>query len=345
MLFFRKKDEEEEVDGRKTVSRKPRRKKKEPPKPWTKKERYILLFVLVSTVLISGTLALYAREWKLPGFPRISVSKISFFDSTPIVIDGDSVNVSEEDRKKADQIKKQFRLETKDLSGVYGFYLIDLDSAYGFGIDQKETFQAASLVKLPVMAGMYLKAQRDNFDLDSTYVLQEEDKVDGSGSLYGEPEGYELSYRDLIGLMGKQSDNTSFNVARNLLGDEVIKEVISEFGMENTYLETNETTLEDIGTFFDNLYQSSVLTRQDSEEMLGFLTDTIYELWMAAGIPENVRVAHKFGREIHVVNDGGVVYYEKPFVLVIMSKGVIENEADEVFPELSRSIFSTWVSN
>ena len=115
--------------------------------------------------------------------------------------------------------------------------------------------------------------------------------------------------------------------------------------MGSTSLETNETTLSDIGTFFDNLYQSSVLTRQDGEEMLGFLTDTIYESWMAAGIPENVRVAHKFGREIHVVNDGGVIYYEKPFVLVIMSKGVIESEADEVFPELSRSIFSTWVSN
>ena len=88
-----------------------------------------------------------------------------------------------------------------------------------------------------------------------------------------------------------------------------------------------------------------MLSKEDSEEMLGFLTDTIYESWLAAGIPENVRVAHKFGREIHVVNDGGVIYYEKPFVLVIMSKGVIESEADEVFPQLSRSIFGRWIAN
>ncbi|MFC1710429.1 serine hydrolase, partial [Patescibacteria group bacterium] len=267
MALFRKKKEEEEAEEEKTKVTKPRRKKKEPPKPWTKKERYILLFVLVSTVLISGALALSAREWKVAGLPRITIPKISFFDTSPIVIDGDNVSVSEEDKNKANGIKDKFRSDTKDLTGVYGFYLFDLTSGYGFGVDQREVFQAASLIKLPVMAGMYLDAKAGFIDLDSTYTLKEEDKISGSGSLYGEKAGYQISYRDLIKLMGKESDNTAFNITKNYLGDEKIKTAMHEFGMNHTSLEENETTMEDIGIFFKNLYQSRVLSKEDSEQM------------------------------------------------------------------------------
>ena len=71
----------------------------------------------------------------------------------------------------------------------------------------------------------------------------------------------------------------------------------------------------------------------------GYLTDTIYESWVPEGIPDEIDVAHKFGRELHVVNDAGIVFAEEPFVLVIVSKGVVEREADEIFPELARLVF------
>jgi len=69
------------------------------------------------------------------------------------------------------------------------------------------------------------------------------------------------------------------------------------------------------------------------------LTDTIYEEHLVKGIPEDIKVAHKYGREVHVVNDAGIVYVDNPYIVVIMTKGVIESEADEIFPELSKIIF------
>src|SRR4030042_3179278 len=66
-----------------------KRKKKEPPKPWTKKERYLVLLVLGITVIISSLLGLSAREWKLPGFPRLKLPSFSLFKSETIVIEGD----------------------------------------------------------------------------------------------------------------------------------------------------------------------------------------------------------------------------------------------------------------
>jgi len=42
---------------------------------------------------------------------------------------------------------------------------------------------------------------------------------------------------------------------------------------------------------------------------------------------------------VHVVNDAGIVLTDNPFVVVIMSKGVVEKEADEIFPTLSKLVF------
>ena len=54
---------------------------------------------------------------------------------------------------------------------------------------------------------------------------------------------------------------------------------------------------------------------------------------------ENIKVAHKYGRELHIVNDAGIVFSQKPYVVVIMSKGVVDEEADQAFPQLSKIIY------
>ena len=78
--------------------------------------------------------------------------------------------------------------------------------------------------------------------------------------------------------------------------------------------------------------------RKHKDEILGFLTDTVYESWISEGITD-ADVAHKFGREVHVVNDAGIVLADESFVLVILTKGVVEREADEVFPELAKLVY------
>ncbi|MBI3443509.1 serine hydrolase, partial [Candidatus Woesebacteria bacterium] len=67
--------------------------------------------------------------------------------------------------------------------------------------------------------------------------------------------------------------------------------------------------------------------------------------WIVKGIPEDVRVAHKYGRELHVVNDAGIAFTDKPFILVIMSKGIVEKEADAIFPELARIVYDVQTEN
>lgn len=327
-----------------------KRKRKEPPKPWGKKERLLILILLAATAGTSGILALSSRVWKLPGLPRFAVPKLSaislpFFGEETIVIE--KKPQTEDDRRKSEEVVKLFKGETSGLTGVYGMYFVNLKTGYSYGIYEDEEFEPASLNKLPVMVGMYREAEKGNLDLETKYSLKSSDKVGGSGSLYGKPAGIILTYRDLVRYMGNESDNTAVTIARRTLGKEKIEATIDAIGMENTVAlgEEQKTTPRDIGILFKELYENDLLSEDNSREILDFMTDTVYESWLAAGIPSGTKVAHKFGREVHVVNDGGIVFVEDPFVLVILSKGVVEMEADNFFPNITRKIYEVYTRN
>lgn len=339
-IFKRRKEKEEQ-----TFSKRPnykslrgaRKKKKDSPGPWTKKERFLVTYFFLGTVVLSGVLALSARSWKLPNFPRIRLPSFEIFKGGIITIEGNRPNSA--NQQKVDSVVSVFKDKTKGLSGVYGLYILDLNDDFGYGVNEKEIFQAASLIKLPVMLTMYMEDAKGNIDLEEKYSLKSSDKVGGAGSLQYKNEGYEITYRELIELMGQESDNTAFRIVRNLLGDQKVQETIDEIGMTRSGLVDNETTPKDIGLFFEKLWKGNLISNENRDELLGFLTDTIYEAWLADGIPADIQIAHKFGRETNVVNDAGIVFSENPFIVVIMSKGVVEREADEIFPELARIVY------
>lgn len=323
-----------------------KKRRKEPPRPWTKKDRYLILMVLFFTVLTSALLALSAREWKLPGMPRFKIPSLDLLKSEKIIIEGPKKTKPRNfDESAVNTIRDQFAQETQKLSGVYGFYVVDLTSGYAFGVNENEAFTAASLMKLPVMAAMYQLEENGGINLDEKYILKAGDRASGSGSLYSKPAGYEVTYRNLVNLMGKQSDNTAFKICLDKLGRGQIPAIITRMGMDNTDFEKGKTTPSDIGAFFDDLWKENIVSDAHKEAIFESLTETIYEAWLTEGVPEGVRVAHKYGRDLHVVNDAGIVFSKNPYVVVLMSKGVVEREADGVFPKLSKIIFENLDGN
>lgn len=312
-LFNRKKEEVEEEElieesPRKIRDLKPenKRTRKEPSKPWGVKERLVVLITLLITVLSSGFLALSARNYKLPNLPKItlpSFKDMNLFKEQVIVVGNKGSKISQ---SKIENTKKLFKEATNEYSGIYAFYIYDLNGDYYYGINYQEKMQAASLIKLPVM---YLGFKKD-IDMN------------------------------LLEAMGKRSDNAAFLKTINILGRENINKTILELGMAKTSLSENTTTPEEIGVFFKKLYKRELLEEDDTTNFLNYLTDTNFENWLRLGIPVDISLAHKYGREVHVVNDAGIVLSKKPFVLVIMTDGVIEKEADELFPKLTELLYN-----
>lgn len=322
------KDDDEEFEQLEVKDLKPenRKKRKEVSKPWGKKERYTVLTFLVLTVFISGILSAGSTNWKLSGFPQIKLPtfkglNFDFLNGKTIIIGKPFDPDRDKQEERADKIKKGFSLKTKSLSGIYAFYVVELSNGYSFGKNEEDLLTAASLIKLPVLATLYMEADAGTINLD--------DKPEGSGQ----------TFRQLAQEMGKKSSNEAQLAALKVLGKDKIQVTIDKLGMKNTSYLENKTTPKDIGIFFQKLWTGQVVTEKSRDEILGYLTDTIYEDWIKKGIPE-VRVAHKYGREVHVVSDAGIVYSDKPFVLVIMSQGVVDKEADLVIPEIAAFVYN-----
>lgn len=354
MAILRRRKEEEDIEEKEVrtkkvgrVDKKDKKIKKEQPKVWGRKERLIVLFFILVTAGASSVLALSSRAWKLPGIPRIKLRPFSFpfFGEERIVIEGD--NFRDIDQGKVDEVIDEFKEVTKDLSGVYGLYVVDLKTGFSYGVNEEEAFEPASLNKLPAMLALYREAEKRRLDLDSEYLLKESDKRSGSGSLSGKPEGFELTYRDLVYYMAKESDNTAFNIVINILGAEKVIQTMGEIGMENTVVfgEEQTTTPIDTGILFRKIWTKELINDEHSDELLDYLTDTLFEEWLVAGISKDIKVAHKYGREVHVVNDAGIVFSEDPFIVVILSEGVIEREADRIIPQLAQIISGAYIKN
>jgi beta-lactamase class A len=317
----------------------PRKKKKGPSTKELKEikrrraegRKWVLVLVAVTAIASFSFWILGQREGGLSGM----ISPIG--ESVGELTDGKLA--TRKTQKDLESTERKIEEIVKDLQGTYGVYVYNLTSRHSYGFNQEKVFPAASLIKLPLIIALYQEAEAGIIDLESEYVLRVEDKETGAGVIQYKPIGTRYTYRELTQLMGRYSDNTAFNVVRQLLGDERIQATIDGLEMTKTSLEENKTSPADIGLFFRKFYAQSLLTRNHRDEIIDYLTKTAYEDRIPAGVPEDVKVAHKIGNETNSFSDAGIVFGKEPFILVIISKDALEKEALEALPEITKIVW------
>lgn len=299
-----------------------------------KQARLVLLFVFCLTLLLVGISLSYRKIPEI--IKRINepvVVSSKQFSSLPTAT---PTPIMESEKKAVEALIAPLR-------GTYGVYFRDLESNSSFSINGSVQMNSASLMKMPVLLTLFREYEAGRIKLDTVYKLQAEDKRGGAGSLGGRPVGFEITYREMAKLMGEQSDNTAFNIIGNkILGEAKIQETIDKLGMKQTSYKDFLTSPEDMGLFFRKLYLEKIISDKSRDEILKYITKTIWEDRIPAGIPTGVVVAHKIGSDTGVISDAGIIFAKKPFILVIMSENVNEAEAKEVLPKIAKTIYEMW---
>ncbi|HRR05467.1 MAG TPA: class A beta-lactamase-related serine hydrolase, partial [Candidatus Woesebacteria bacterium] len=280
-----------------------------------KRRRIIFVLLLLTTGL---SFLIYLGKQASPKIEEITQPVV--FRSSPAF----SPSPSPVEKSKALELEKILA----GRQGVYGVYYLNLETKEAVSIREKESFPAASLIKLPIVYTLYQQAQEGKINLEEKYTLREEDKVGGAGSLYQKEAGAVYSYRELARLCGKQSDNTAAAILEKVLGAEAIEATIRRLGMENTSFSRRQTTPEDIALFWQKLWEGD-LKEEYREEILDLLTETIFEEQIPAALPAGVKVAHKVGIDEGILHDAGIIFQDPPFILVLMSKNNNREEAQE----------------
>ncbi len=244
------------------------------------------------------------------------------------------------------------KYETSDGVSEVGLLFRDLNNGPGLGINNKEPFVAASLLKLPILVS-FLKRQITWPKLLDTQIKFE---VEKDGKLERRPtissihapmqSGQNYTVRELLTRMIVDSDNIATGMLMKHYPEISIDQGLREMGVPVS-LKGDEAwiNVEDYGSIFRILYNATYLGPELSNEALGMLAKSTFSQGLVAGVGSSISVAHKFGErefaaDVQQFHDCGIVYYPlRPYLLCVMTRGTNQKRLIDAIANMSRAVF------
>ena len=213
--------------------------------------------------------------------------------------------------------------------GTYSIFIYDLNTNEGFGISEDTVLTAASVNKVPILAGLYHLADTGDIDLDDTVTIREKDIQDyGTGIIRYQKPGVQYSIKTLARLMMQKSDNTAaYVLARVLITAPKLQSLMDEWELVQTDIDKNKTSAHDMAILMTKMYRGEIANEALTREMLGFMTDSDFEDRIPALLPPDTIIYHKTGDEIGNMHDVGIVEIpNQPYFVAFLALDFIDGE-------------------
>ncbi|MES2689609.1 MAG: serine hydrolase [Bacteroidota bacterium] len=248
-----------------------------------------------------------------------------------------------------DNVKKKY-------SDIYvSYYFRDLNNGVWMGINEKEVFSPASLMKVPVMIALLKEAETNPGILGERvrYEKKKFEQVDEDSGVEKQ-DGSEYSIEEYLRQMIVNSDNASTIILLDKVGFEKVSKVQKDL---NLYVEgltdpnANFVAVNRYSGVFRILFNASYLNKDMSEKALRLLSETVYNKGIREAVPEKYAVAHKYGerdffdeagnRNTLQLHHFGIVFYTgKPYLLGIMTRGANREVKEKIIYDLARITFN-----
>lgn len=240
----------------------------------------------------------------------------------------------------------------RSLEGVLGVAALDLETGWVFGRNLDTVFPQASAIKIPIMVEVFCAARAGRLRLDERLRLGPEDIVGGSGKLQEKLRRgpLELSVRELVELMIRDSDNVATNRLIGLVGMEEVNRTLDGLGLFATRLrrrmmdspaatrdEENVSTPREMARLAEMLYRGRLVDAEACREMIAIMKTV--EAGMRRAVPRDVPVASKPGAVPGVRCETGIVFLPgRPFALSVM--GTFLGEKDDPVETVTRIVYA-----
>lgn len=255
-------------------------------------------------------------------------------------------------RKKVERFNAQF-------NGTAGIMIKDFASGETIAINPSKVFPAASLVKIPIMAGCFQAIAEKRLSLESEITLGSRDITPGSGVLKTKPAGSVYTVEQLIELMIAESDNTATNILISKLTPEYLNAFFERQGLTSTRLERkmmdfsrrrkgveNFTSASDVAMLLERMYLGRCVNADASRRCIAILLRQKMKDRIPKRLPRDTPVAHKTGLERNVCHDAGIVFTPAGDFLVCVltrstSKGGYRAMKDFI-AKTAREVYNTY---
>ena len=261
----------------------------------------------------------------------------------------------------AQQIEKRVGESHADVGIV--FRTLDGKSEWTYHPDDR--FHAASTMKVPVMIELFHQVKEGKVRLDeprtihnefhsivdgSTYQLDPGD--DSEADLY-QAEGQTRTLSELCELMITVSSNLATNLLIEKLGVNNIRATVDALGADGmnvlrgvedgkAYQKglNNTTTARGLAILMTAIAEGKAVDPESSRQMVEILSRQHFQEGIPSGLPVGTRVAHKTGEITKIHHDAAIVYAPRPFVLVILVRGLPEQkDSSALMGDATRALY------
>ncbi|MCO5219327.1 MAG: class A beta-lactamase-related serine hydrolase [Thermomicrobiales bacterium] len=216
-----------------------------------------------------------------------------------------------------------------------------------------EVFRSASTIKIAIMIELFRQIDDGQVSLADTYVLQESDKVPGSGVLQEMHAGLELTLKDVCYLMISISDNTATNILIDRVGMANVNTTMRSLGMTQSVLgrlmkgrlalegeQENYATPGEFARMVAAILDGTAATAESCMAMMNMLRLQSNERRIGRFVPEGTDWGSKTGSYSTVVNDVGFVQTaDGPLVVAVFTEEVPDMVAGEIIiSEITREL-------
>jgi beta-lactamase class A len=230
-----------------------------------------------------------------------------------------------------------------------------------------DVFHAASTMKIPVMIELFHQAREGKLKLDDPLAVTNEfhsladgsiftlDPADDSEAELYKATGQTRTLRQLCELMITVSSNLATNLLVEKLGVDDIRAVVRALhadgmnvlrGVEDNkaYQKgmNNTTTARGLLILLEAIAKGEAVDADSSRQMVEILARQKFNEAIPAGLPPGTRVAHKTGEVTKIHHDAAIVYGPRPFVLVILVRGITESkDSAALMADIARRIYQS----
>ncbi|MEI6666992.1 MAG: serine hydrolase [Acidobacteriota bacterium] len=219
-------------------------------------------------------------------------------------------------------------------------------------IQPDTVFHAASTMKVPVMIELFRQVRLGRLALTDEMPVRNEFKSIVDGSAYtlsmgddSDAEVYKhinqtMRLADLCEAMITTSSNFAANLLIDRLGAAQIQKTTTDLGADGMRVLrgvednkafdqglNNVTTARALLVLLERLARFEAVDEAASRQMLDILKRQSFNDGIPAGLPPATPVAHKTGGITKIHHDAAIVYGPKPFVLVILVRGIEDRKA------------------
>ncbi len=202
--------------------------------------------------------------------------------------------------------------------GRVAIFLKDLQNGRTWSYHGDDLFPSASLIKVPVMASVFLKISEGDLNLDDRLRLRRRHRVGGSGRLRWMRTGSRLSVKSLLYRMINDSDNTATAILIDAIGLDYIQRQLPRMGLFYTEIykdgmrltggrvsRENYTTAREMAEIMEKIYRRELVDEYSSAIMFDMLKHRGTER-LAKGLPAGWEIAHKTGLLRRACHDSAI---------------------------------------